>query len=230
MEEGKALRNYGIKEKDTMDARQSNIRQIDTGARTGIDGLRRLLSMSGGGVSSARNIVAPDAVARDATSKRSGAFETAGRNLRDIDLARTDARGQFKESREDIASQKRDKERSFIEGILNLQNDLNSRLKTAVTSREMAEGGSYKEAEDERRRYEDAIRSNQNALDNLFNQYKDPRYSVKPVKVRTPNLADYTVDQTMIDLAGQNPDIPEELLPYLPALEDDDSALRALLG
>lgn len=229
-QESTALRNYGIKRDDTQKGRQTSLRQIDTSARQGNEGLRRLFQLAGAAGSSAATMVAPNAVARDASTKRSGALETFGRNLRDIDLAEGDAKAGFVRGRRDLDSQKREKEQSFIEGILNMQNDLQSKLSNAVTQKGIANGGTYSGLAGARAQYQGAINQNQNQLNNLFNQYRDPQFNVKPVEVRTPNLAQYTVDPTTIDLAQQNPGIPEELLPYLPALRDEEIGLRGLLG
>lgn len=228
-QESQTLRNYGIKRQDTQQNRQGALRQIDTSARQGNEGLNRLFQLSGSAGGSAATMVAPNAVARDASTKRTGTLETFGRNIRDLDLAEGDAKGQFSRARRDLDSQKREKEQSFIEGILNLQNDLNSKLSNAVTQRGIAGGGTYSGLAGARAQYTDAIRGNQNALDNLFNQYRDPQFNVAPVNAKVPDLAQYTVDPTALDLQGQNPGIPEELLPYLPGLKEEDS-LRALLG
>ena len=218
--ESRALRDYGIKEQDTQAARQQNLQRINTQARQGNDGLQRLFQLSGAGVSSAAQMLAPNAVARDATGKRTDTLNTFGKNMRDIDLARTDAKEQFGNARTDLDSQKREKERSFIEGILNLQNDLNAKLSNAVTQRGIAQGGTYSGLAGARAQYDNAIRGNQSAMDNLFNQYRDPAFNVRQVQAKIPELAQYTADPTALDVAQQNPGIAEELLPFLPQLKD----------
>lgn len=224
-QESRTLRDYGIKEQDTQAARQDNLQRISGQARQGNEGLQRLFQLSGAGVSSASQMVAPNAVARDASGKRASTLNTFGKNMRDIDTARTDAKEQFASSRTDLESQKRQKEQSFIEGILNLQNDLNSKLSNAVTQRGIAQGGTYSGLAGARAQYDGAIRDNQSKIDGLFNQYKDPAFNVRAVNARVPNLAQYTADPTAIDLAQQNPGIPEELLPYLPGLKDKENGL-----
>lgn len=221
-QESRALRDYGVKEQDTQAARQDNLQRISGQARQGNEGLQRLFQLSGAGVSSASQMVAPNAVARDASGKRASTLNTFGKNMRDIDTARTDAKEQFASSRTDLESQKRQKEQSFIEGILNLQNDLNSKLSNAVTQRGIAQGGTYSGLAGARAQYDGAIRNNQSQIDGLFNQYKDPAFNVRQVQAKIPNLAQYTADPTAIDLAQQNPGIPEELLPYLPGLKDKE--------
>jgi hypothetical protein len=221
-QESRTLRDYGIKEQDTQTARQDNLQKIGSQARQGNEGLQRLFQLSGAGVSSASQMVAPNAVARDASGKRASTLNTFGKNMRDIDTARTDAKEQFSSSRTDLESQKRQKEQSFIEGILNLQNDLNSKLSNAVTQRGIAQGGTYSGLAGARAQYDGAIRDNQGKIDGLFNQYRDPAFSVRQVQAKVPNLAQYTADPTAIGLAEQNPGIAEELLPYLPGLKEKE--------
>jgi hypothetical protein len=227
--ESKTMRDYMIKAEDTQKERQGALRTIDTSARQGNEGLKRLFQLSGAAGSSAATMVAPNAVARDASTKRTGTLETFGKNIRNIDLAKEDATTQFAKSRRDLESQKREKEQSFIEGILNLQNDLNSKLSNAVTQRGIAQGGTYSGLAGARAQYDNSIRSNQSALDNLFNTYRDPQYNVNPVQAKAPDLSQYTVDPTALDMAQQNPGVPEELLPYLPQLKKD-GGLASLLG
>lgn len=227
--EGRTMRDYGIKAEDTQRDRQGALRSIDTSARQGNEGLRRLFQLSGSAGGSAANTLAPTAVARDASTKRTGTLETFGKNIRNIDLAKSDATAQFGRSRRDLDSQKREKEQSFIEGILNMQNDLQAKMSNAVTQRGIAQGGTYSGLAGARSQYDNSIRSNQAALDNLFNQYRDPQYNVAPVNAKAPDLSQYTVDPTAIDMAAQNPGVPEELLPYLPQLKKD-GGLSSLLA
>lgn len=221
-DQARAKRDYGLKREQTQTDRQSALRTIDSGARNGFNGLQRLFQLAGSAGSSAAKVLAPDAVARDASMKRTGTLDTFGRNSRAIDISEADANSQFARNRRDLDIQKREKERSFIEGILNVQNDLNAKLGNAVTQRGIAQGGSYGDLAGARAQYDAAIRSNQSALDNLFNQYRDPQFKSQAVNLQAPALSQYTVDGSRIDAAAANPGIPDELLPYLAALKDKE--------
>lgn len=218
--ESRALRDYGIKREDTTRDKQSNLGAIDTRARTTNDSLRRLLGLAGAGISSAADFAAPNAVARQAGQQRSQTLDQFGRNARNIDLAEGDAKTGFANQREDFASQKREKEQTFLRGILESQNKIYDSLSNAATQKGLAQGGNYTTTAAARMPFQSAISERRNSLDNLFNQYRDPQFAVKNVEVKTPELGQYTNDRIALQAGQQNPGIDQSLLPYLPNLKD----------
>ncbi len=227
--ESKAMRDYGIREQDTLASKRGALGQIDTNARTTNDTLSRIFGLAGAGVSSAAQQVAPNAVARQATQQRTGAQNTYGTNLRSIDLAKTDAQAGFKRGREDLDSERRQKESSFLSTILNSQNDINSQLSDAVTQREIAEGGTYGGSQGDRQPYQDRIASNTSALEQLFASYQDPSYNVKPVNVQSPDLSEYTADPITVRLQQQFPGVDPSLLPYYAMLQEKNKRQTGLI-
>lgn len=218
--ESKALRDYGIKREDTTRDKQSNLGAIDTRARTTNDSLRRLLGLAGAGISSAADFAAPNAVARQAGQQRSQTLDQFGRNARNIDLAEGDAKTGFANQRQDLESQKREKEQNFLRGILESQNSIFDNLSNAATQKGLAQGGNYTSTAGARMPFQNAISERRSALDNLFNQYRDPQFAVKNVEVKTPELGQYTNDRIALQAGQQNPGIDQSLLPYLPNLKD----------
>jgi hypothetical protein len=218
-DEGRVLRDYGIKRQDTTAGRDRNVREIEGNARSTNNALSRLLGLSGAGVSSAAQVLAPDAVARMASGQRSDTQDTYGRNARNLDLAEGDAKTQFKRSREDVDMQAREREEDLVRGILEAQNDINSQIASAETQKAIAGGGNYLSARGARAGAERSINQNRNALDSLFAKYRNPTLTPKAVNAMAPDLASYSADPLAVQEQQQNPTLDDTVLPYLPSLK-----------
>lgn len=214
-DEQRAMRNYGNKRTETFGARESNLIQNDNFANNTFNSLQRILGAAGAGVSSAARELAPYLVSKNATSRRTGIMNTAGRNLRDIDLAEGDAKSQFAMSRDDLSFQKNTQEEDFLRGISQSEIDLNERLADAATKKAMAEGGDYRSAQAARSGFTNVISDRQNQLDSLFNRYRNPSLSAKAVQVQNPELAQYTVDKQRINVNNGGPIETGAYLPFL---------------
>lgn len=215
-DQSNVLSKYATQRQDTAQGKLGAIGKVDAGARNTYQSLQRLLGLGGAGVSSAAQIAAPWAVSRQASQQRSGVFDTYGRNLRDLDTAETDAKSQFSRVLQDLLGQKQNKEEDFTRGILQQQQGIYGQLADVNAQRAAAQGGNVAAA---RAPYEAQINERMSQLDNLFNQFRQPAYNVAPVNVRTPELANYTVDPTRIGQQQQNPDVDQSLLPYLAQLK-----------
>lgn len=214
---------YATQLQDNATAKDTGINQVNSGARTAYDALQRLLGIQGAGVSSASTRDVPYAVSRNATQRRTGVINTAGKNERDINTALEDVKRQHANVLTDLLSQKQDKTRTLLQGILQHQADINQQLATAVTQLGEAKGGSYTSTAGDRSQYTGAISNIQDALDNLFNQYRSPSYAPQTVNPTAVTLGKYTVDPIKIQQQAQNPNISADLLPYLALLKKDQT-------
>lgn len=194
---GRALENFNTQIDDTTRDKVNAINQVDTNARTLNDSLRRILGMASGRGSSAYKFAAPNAVARDASQRRSGVNETFGTNFRNIDTAKNRASEDFATLLDDLAAQKQQRESSLREGVLTSKNSINSNLANLAGERAKLLGGGYGAVRIAQQPFQDQITGNNAAIDNLFNQYRSP-YSVKAIDIQKPDLGAYTVDKAAL--------------------------------
>lgn len=196
-----AQAQYGTKREDTTRDKSSALNRVNAGSRTLSDSVRRMLGMAGGTNSTAFNEAAPNMIARDATMKRTGVIDTAGKNFRDIDSAETSTLSAFKEYMEDLNEQRKQKESGLREGVLQQEQGINQNLGQIARDREAVRGGTYDAMRRASAPYQAEVSSRQQQLDGLFERFRTP-YQTKDVAVAAPNLADYTVDRTQLQAGG----------------------------
>lgn len=190
-----AQAGYTTKREDTTRGKQSAIGQVNTGARTLADSVRRMLGMASGTNSSAFREAAPNLIGRDATQKRTGVLETFGKNFRDIDTAESSTMSSFKDYLDDLAEQRNQKESGLRSGVLQQEQQINQSLGQIARDRANIKGGGYTAMRAASAPYQAEVSSRQAQLDGLFEKFRTP-FQTKDVAVAAPSLADYTVDRT----------------------------------
>lgn len=219
---GRTLEDFDMKTEDTQRAKDGSLDRIDTNARVQANSLRNMIGRASGSGSSAYQITAPGAVARDASIDRQGVQEDFGTNFRGLTTAKKRADEDYSFADEDITRQGNEKTRALREGVLTAQNDASASLadierrKAALNGgNPMAAGGAF-DADVARRRQ---------AIDSLFGQYRTP-IQAKGVTVDSPTLRDYVVDPGEIGGAGQPAGAPAGTSPYSSFLKrrDEDFA------
>lgn len=193
------LERFGLQREDTESGRASAIGTVDSNARTLANSVRRILGLASGSGSSAYQLAAPSAIARDASTKRTGVLENYGRNLRDITLAEDNAKEDFESLLEELADQRKQKEGALRSGIEDERIRLNEYLTDLARERSTLQGGGYSEARAASRPYESAIDRSMGNIDNIFNKYMNPTYDVRKINVELPELRDYMVDRASIN-------------------------------
>jgi len=171
---GRAMEKFGMQRADTEAGRTSAIGKVDTNARTLANSVQRLLGMASGSGSSAYKLAAPNAIARDTSSKRGEVMSNYGQNFRDLAYAEDNAKTDFERMLADLDAEKKTRERNFLGDI------------GAERQQAYADAGDNFNA--------DRV---QGELDSLFTKYRTP-YQVTPVNVNTPQLRDYTTDRTAV--------------------------------
>lgn len=195
--QGAALSKIATQREDTTRGKTAALDKVDTGARTLADSVRRILGLAGGSNSSAYQFAAPGAIARDASTKRTGVMDTFGRNFRDLDTAETGTKSSYSNLLQDLLDQRKQKEQGLREGVLQQEQGVYNDLANVARQRAQAKGGGYGAIRAASAPYQAEVQNRQSALDNIFNQFRTP-YNVAPVSVQTPQLSDYTVDKTAI--------------------------------
>jgi len=174
LDRGRAMEKFGMQRADTEAGRTSAIGKVDTNARTLANSVQRLLGMASGSGSSAYKLAAPNAIARDTSSKRGEVMSNYGQNFRDLAYAEDNAKTDFERMLADLDAEKKTRERNFLGDI------------GAERQQAYADAGDNFNA--------DRV---QGELDSLFTKYRTP-YQVTPVNVNTPQLRDYTTDRTAV--------------------------------
>lgn len=208
--QSRALQDFGVKREDTTRSKDQAIGRVDSNARTLANSLRQRIGLASGSGSSAYQITAPGAVAREATQDRTGVVENFGVNFRNLDTGEKRVKEDFMSLLSDLEAQRKTRQSDFEGGILDRKNQISGSLAEVARQRALLLGGGYTEAKTAMAPYTSAIDSRQGEIDGLFDKYRTP-FQVKAVDTSTPSLRDYMVDKTAINAnntQGQDPTAP----------------------
>lgn len=209
--QSRALQDFALKREDTTRAKDSALSRVDTNARTLANSLRQKIGLAGGSGSSAYQITAPGAVAREASQERGGVQEDYGTNFRNLDIGENRVKGDFEDLLKDLWSQRSQRESELRSGILDRRNQIDNSLSEIARQRALLKGGGYNEVRSALAPYASAIDSRQSEIDSLFDKFRNP-YSVRAIDTSTPELRNYTVDNAEIAQQAKTQD------PYADAL------------
>lgn len=217
----RALEDFSLKREDTTRGKDKALTKVDTNARTLAESLRRRIGLASGSGSSAYQITAPGAVARDASQDRTGVVENYGVNFRNLAQSEDRAKSDFEEYLQNLRKKFKQRKSDFLAGIYEQQNDISGSLSEVARQRALLQGGGYDQVKSAMSPYVSQIDSRQNKIDGLFEKYRTP-YNVEKVKVNTPQLRDYLVDNATIQSQQAAGDTYS---PYnLPPQEEDELA------
>lgn len=208
--QSRALQDFGVKREDTTRSKDQALSRVDTNARTLANSLRQRIGLASGSGSSAYQITAPGAVARDATQNRTGVVENYGVNFRNLDTGEKRVKEDFLSLLGDLEAQRKSRQADFEGGILDRKNQISGSLAEVARQRALLLGGGYTQAKAAMAPYTSAIDTRQAEIDGLFDKYRTP-FNVKAVDTSTPTLRDYMVDRPAINAnqtQGQDPTSP----------------------
>lgn len=212
----RSMRDFGNKRTDTQNAKDSALGRVDTNARTLSDSLRRVLGMASGSGSSAYQLAAPNAVARQASQQRTNVLSNYGQNERDLDTAVDDTKVDFDNIIADITKQRRDKEEELRSGIYQQQQGINQSLSEIASQRAKLVGGNGMSAI---RPYQDRYMSLQDQIDSLPSDFRTS-VSGRNLNVANPTLKDYLVDRQAIN--ANETTQPSAYSPYAQFLKKEE--------
>lgn len=187
---------------DTQVEKEGALGQVDNNARTLYSNLRRVLGIASGSGSSAYKFAAPQAVARDASTKRGSVMSTFGKNERNLDTAFDETRIDYEDLLANIAQQRRDKEAELRQGILGQEQSLQNTLADLAGERSNLLGGDYGAARVAQQPYRDRYNSIQTELDGLPSRFASA-ITPRDVKTVDPTLDKYTVDRSAVNANNQ---------------------------
>lgn len=197
-----ALAGYRTQREDTTRDKMTGINQVNTGARTLADSVRRILGLASGANSSSYRDAAPGAIARDTSQKRSGVMDTFAKNSRNIDTAEQGTLSSFEDLLTDLGEQRKQKESGLRSGVLGQEQDTLGKLAEIAARRAQINGGNYDAIRAATSPIRADIQSRQAQIDGLFNQFRTP-YTPKALNSQTPTMQQYQVDKTKLN-AQQN--------------------------
>lgn len=218
----RALEDFNVKREDTTRAKGSALDRVNTNARTLANSLRQKIGLASGSGSSAYQITAPGAVNREASEQRGNVQEDYGVNFRNLATAENRAKTDFESLLQDLAAQRKTRERDLRSGVNERYQDIASSLAEVARQRVLAQGGGYDQVKRAMAPYSAEINQRQAELDSLFNKFRTP-YSVKKVNVQTPQLRDYMVDQT--EFGPEQTPSEDPYATYRPPAEEDEESL-----
>lgn len=202
----RAINQYNTQRTDTLEQKDSALGKVDTYARTLADSVRQRLGLSSGNNSSAYLYAAPNAIARDASGKRTDVMENYGTNLRNLDTAENYAKNDFESLLQDYINQREDQKRQFESGIYEQNQNLQLQRGQLAGERARLTGAGYNGIRTAQQPYLNAYSDLDTKLNSLFQKYQNPVYQTRDVATKTPTLSDYVVDQTAINANRQTGD------------------------
>lgn len=205
---------------DTTKDKLGAIDTINTNGRTLSDSIRRILGNAGGVNSSAYQVAAPNLIARDTTTKRTGINDTYAKNYKTIDDSQTSTDLKFSRALEDLVNQKKQKESDLQSGVLQNESDINSQLGQNALTRSQINGAGYDATRAAIAPFTDAVTQRAQSIDNLFNQFRTP-YTLQDTTPVAANTDAYQTPTTTLGTSGGNaaPATDPTLSPYLIALQ-----------
>lgn len=187
--------------------------QINTSVGTNLTGLRRLLASRGAGASSAYDVVAPEAAARQGTMQRSDAADTFGRNQQALDTNWNDYTNSVEQNKKDLAEQKGSQLRGLEATINQNRASLLQNLANIRNQRAAAAGGSGIAASQP---LLDEANSLLSSADQLGLQYANPVVrNNTPAVYNAPDLQSYTLGRTAQIGGPARNALTESVAPYL---------------
>lgn len=194
---GRATRDYNTKEADTNLAREQALGRINTNANVLANSLRQRVGRASGSGSSAYQITAPGAVAREASLDRSDVQDSYGSNFRDLTTARKDTESDYQTLLGDYNRQKADKTRGLREGFEDQMGQTEGQLGDIARQRSAIQGGGVNAIRAAGAPYDAQVAARQQAIDSLFNQYRSP-YQSRDINTQAVNLRDYVTNRPQV--------------------------------
>lgn len=212
----RAIEDLTMQRRDTESSKDKAIDKVNTNARVLADSLRRKIGMASGSGSSAYQITAPGAVARDASTERGDVLGTFAQNFRALDVADKRTNEDYDKLFNDLKTQREASERSLRQGVENTRNEISQKLAEIAAQRVAAQGGGLTQQMAATRGYENDIAARERAIDALGNVSP---IELRAIQAQAPELAQYLVDRAAIQ-ANQQAGTNDPTAPYGPNIKN----------
>lgn len=208
--------NYDKQRTQNTTDRQTAQDAIYANGNTLAQSVRRIFGLASGANSSAYQIAAPGAIAKDMTVKTADNAANFKKNYDAIDNAQNETDTSFGRFLQDLADQRKQKESGLRGGILQQEQSIladkaNNQAKIAQLN-----GGTYADGKAAAAATTAAAQARQSAIDGLFAQFRTP-YNVTAVTPTAATTDQYTPTKSTVATNGAQPTVDES--PYAAALK-----------
>lgn len=211
-------RDYNTKRGQTVEDNIAAKNNINTSVRNRNTGLQRLLGSKGAGNSSAAQILAPYAAAKEGNTQRQQVQTAYSRNIGGLDTAWGDYQNDWKDSVTDLGTQRDTQKQNLRTSIMEKEASLQQEKSNAAVQKAQAGGQNYTQARNARAPYMTRINQLISAIDSLG---VNPVLQAKQATYKAPTLSDYTYDRYGAPTLGSGVD---------PGLAQGAGAYWTLLG
>ena len=217
---GRNIEDFDTKTQISEQGRGRELGKVDTSARVLADSLRQRLGLASGSGSSAYQITAPNAVARQASEQRGDVLEDYSANFKALDTDKRRAEEDFGSLLEELGRQKTAKEGGAIQDTETQRNSIRENQRQLAGQRQQLLGGGYTGVRNAMAPIDAQIAQGESLIDSIYSKYA-AKYNVNPLKVNNTQLRDYAVDKAAVrdNAATGN---TNEYAPYKPRLDDDE--------
>lgn len=218
---GKAERDFGTNKQYQIDDQVVTNNNIDTYVRTSNNALQRLFAGAGSGMSSASQIMAPYATARDGTVKRDGADTMYKRNMGKLDTAWQDTTDNYNTTVGSIKKQASDKKQTAKMTYEENRASLLDLIGGATLQKSQAGGSNYLTARAAMQPFQAQASQARDAAVGYGNLWSQPvALNAGNVAFNKPTLDSYNLQREAV----QAPTAMEQLISpnYYPILNDEE--------
>lgn len=196
-------RDYTTKRGQTVEDNISAKNNINASVRNRNTGLQRLLGSKGAGNSSAAQILAPYAAAKEGSSQRNQVNTAYSRNIGGLDTAWGDYEKDWQDSSNDLVTQRDTQKRTLQSGIAQSEAKLQEEKANAAVQRAQAGGQNYTQARNARAPYMSRINQLIQQIDSLGT---NPALQARATTYKAPDLQQYTYDKYAAPSVGSGVD------------------------
>lgn len=196
-------RDYNTKRGQTVEDNVTAKGNINASVRNRNTGLQRLLGSKGAGNSSAAQILAPYAAAKEGSAQRNQVNTAYGRNIGGLDTAYGDYEKDWLDSSNDLGTQRETQKQTLRSGVNTSEAKLQEEKANAAVQKAQAGGQNYMQARGARAPYMARISSLIQQIDSLG---ANPALQARAATYKAPELAQYTYDKYAAPSVGSGVD------------------------
>lgn len=221
----KAQRDYeltsGRNREDNVSARAATDQSVNAMS----SGLQRLLGSRGAGNSSAAQILAPFAVAKQGASRLGEIQGTYGRNMQNLDTSYGDVKSEEQKQREALAREKQLKAQELEAGLSQAEIGILQQLSGLGLERARLNDQNYNDIRSSAQGYNNQISSLLDRINSLGSQYQGAVKPLAGVRFSAPELAQYNtsaLSSGRAQQAGVPSPVADLVGQYFPTLLGED--------
>lgn len=197
-----AINNYNDNRVSTQQEKQGAFGSINRNGGNGYRSLAQIIGRASGTNSSAFRELLPNVVGKDISGKRRQASDTYGKNMQGIDKAQSATEISFSNILADLLKQRKSGEADLRTAIEGQRQGLQQQLAQNAGQQAKVRGGGYGSVRAAQAPYQAAINNSRNAVESFFNQFRT-QYTPGKADIAKPDLAQYTVDRSVVNAQGQ---------------------------